>query len=146
MELMSRFLLIFWCFITIYACKNASEATHTSEAFHDFMVFYDQFHSDSLFQLEHITFPLQGLPSDLSSTKASNFRWEQESWEMHQPIDLSGEFERQFQAMDDEFIIEYIVHKTESYGMERRFAKLSDEWFLIYYAALNRIRINEQTQ
>jgi hypothetical protein len=93
---MNRFLLISWCFIAICACKNASEETYTSEAFNDFMVFYERFHSDSLFQLEHITFPLQGLPSDLSSTKTSNFRWEQENWEMHQPLNPEGEFTRRF--------------------------------------------------
>lgn len=105
------------------------------------MTFYEQFHSDSLFQIEHITFPLQGLPSDLSLEKPKNFRWEQESWEMHHPIDLKGEFTRRFQAMDDKFIIEYIIHENEEYGMERRFAKLSDEWFLIYYAALNKVQV-----
>ena len=47
----------------------------------DFLVFYDRFHSDSVYQLSHILFPLEGLPPDTDSLTASSgtFRWQKDS-------------------------------------------------------------------
>ncbi len=106
-----------------------------------FPEFYERFMTDSIFQMEHITFPLQGLPSDAKSNDFANneFRWQKEDWVMHQAFDpeKSG-FKVEFIPISPSVIQERITHHTGQYGMMRRFAKLGDEWFLIYYAGLNR--------
>ena len=108
----------------------------------DFYSFYKQFHSDSLFQIDHIVFPLEGLPNKVDSlTIASgDFRWQKEDWIMHRPVDYEmSDFKRQIIPLSDEMVIERIVHESGQYGMIRRFSKIVDEWYLIYYAGVNQL-------
>lgn len=117
------------------ACRSRAKAD-----FSDFAVFYEKFHQDSAFQMAHIQFPMQGLPDNAdSATLASNtFRWEPSNWKINKPIDFekSG-FSQQVQPLGDGLVIEKIVHESGKYAMLRRFAKLDDQWYLIYYAGLN---------
>lgn len=108
----------------------------------DFVLFYDKFHSDSLYQLEHILFPLEGLPPDTDSITANsgNFRWQRKDWILHKHFDsMEGNFSQQFVPMGDAMVIEQIRHTQAAYGMQRRFAKMDGEWQLIYYGAMNRL-------
>lgn len=103
----------------------------------DFETFYQQFHADSLYQMAHIQFPLQGVSSRPEDHGAS-FRWEKEDWRMHRSFSTSSGFRSDFTTLGDDLVIENIVHKNGQYGMERRFSRLGgDEWYLIYYAALH---------
>ncbi len=109
---------------------------------HDFETFYDQFHRDPDYQMAHISFPLEGLPSnaDAQTIAAGDFRWEAEDWQLHQPFQTENtEFERAFIAFGDDLVIEKITHKNGPFGTVRRFARLGGEWYLIYYAGLNRM-------
>lgn len=109
----------------------------------DFQVFYDAFHQDTSFQMEHIIFPLEGIPAGADSIIASKekYFWQKEDWVCHKPYDFeNGEFSHQFIRYSDDLIAERIEHNTGSYGMLRRFAKYDDEWYLIYYAASNRLK------
>ncbi len=135
----------------LWSCgQQPAETEETAEiaaelpdgAYGDFPEFYQRFMTDSLFQIEHITFPLQGLPSDAKSNDFSNedFRWQKENWVMHRAFDSSKSgFQVEFIPISPSVIQERITHHTGQYGMMRRFAKLGDEWFLIYYAGLNRL-------
>jgi len=107
----------------------------------EFQTFYDQFHKDSLFQVNHITFPLEGLPPQADSlTFVKGYRWQKEDWRMQKPIDTSsGEFSKTYSNLGSDMIIEHITHETGQFGIQRRFAKIGGEWNLIYYAALNRV-------
>jgi hypothetical protein len=128
-------LLAFLLLLTFTACGNERDASATAPD--DFAAFYERFHRDSLYQIEHINFPLEGLPGNAAEADAS-FRWERESWRMHKPIDPeeSG-FHSEFSRLGD-IVIERIVHESGEYGMMRRFARLNDgEWYLIYYVGLN---------
>lgn len=104
----------------------------------EFKNFYADFHSDSLYQIEHIQFPLQGVSSNPTDHHAG-FRWERADWRMHQLFDeATTGFSSQFTWLGDDFVIERIDHRNGQYGMERRFSRLSgDRWYLIYYAALH---------
>lgn len=102
----------------------------------DFKTFYDRFHSDSSFQIEHIQFPLQGVPEDRSMA-SDTFRFERSDWKLHQPFDSrGGSFERSFRVIGDKIVIEYIIYPPFQMVMERRFQKREDGWYLIYYKAL----------
>ncbi|MCB0685689.1 MAG: hypothetical protein KDC53_04165 [Saprospiraceae bacterium] len=119
----------------------ADDPTPVSSIPDDFRVFYDRFHQDTNYQIEHISFPLKGLPANADTLSNPDFYWQSASWKWHRPMDpnLSG-YERQWSAVSDDMIMETIVQKASGIGMERRFAKMDDEWMLIYYAGMNPIR------
>lgn len=114
----------------------------------DFKVFYQRFHSDSLYQMEHIMFPLEGLPdkADAATIAADTFRWTPENWRFQRSVDYEvSDFTRRIIPLNEVMVREYIVHKTGEFGMERRFAKIGGEWYLIYYAGLNRFAKPDST-
>jgi hypothetical protein len=118
-------------------------ATATSPANdRDFMAFYERFHQDSLFQLSHISFPLEGIPRvDSLGNYPADFRWQQENWKMHYPFNnADGEFVQEFVPLSESIIVENIRDAQGFFSMQRRFAKLGGEWKLIYYAAMNPTR------
>lgn len=105
----------------------------------DFLQFYERFHLDTAYQMQHITFPLAGVPDNRPF--AEQFRWERTDWIPHRPFDLdASNMERRFSRLDAQTIQEVLLHPQERAGMLRRFAKLDDEWYLIYYAGMNRLR------
>ncbi|MEM9848451.1 MAG: hypothetical protein AAF847_11215 [Bacteroidota bacterium] len=134
----------------LLACNN--EATTTDEqtstttdevqvVLDEFDRFYEKFHADSSFQKAHILFPLQGIPSnaDSASLRNNNFRWQQEEWVIQHKLAPDSEFKSTILPIDSALVIERIMHQSGDYAMERRFAKLNDEWMLIYYAGVNRV-------
>ena len=146
-----RFVIPFFCFFLLFGCKNNhSESTETPSELTsltgvvDFDKFYYRFHSDSIFQVNHIQFPLQGIPSNAGELEIeeSTFRWEKENWVAHKLI-TSAEFESTFQVLDETLITEFIIHKEGTMGMKRRFSKSESGWNLIYYAAMNPLKIHK---
>jgi len=122
-----------------FSCQPQQQSGDTpTEKDNSFEEFYDNFHKDSLYQIEHIQFPLQGVSSN-PTDHHSAFRWEREDWRMHKRFnEAESGFRSEFTQLGDDFIIERIVHNQGLYAMERRFSKLGgDEWYLIYYAALH---------
>ncbi len=147
-----RVLLIIICFIfTLAACKNNSSAEGGSQIMvakegskpsDEFMTFYEKFHSDSTYQMAHITWPLQGVTdekTDSVSVRKVLKSWEPKDWLIHHTMDYehSTEFARTFQVIGDVMVIEVIRAKALNFGQERRFYKNeNNEWELIYYADL----------
>ncbi len=129
------------------ACKNetkndTADSGDSMQLPEGFSSFYQRFHADSLFQMEHITFPLQGLPdnTDRETIDAGTFRWQKEDWNMMHPIDFQmSDYKRDLIPLTDEMVIERIIHKNGQLGMVRRYAIISSEWHLIYYAGVNRL-------
>jgi hypothetical protein len=102
----------------------------------DFEVFFDHFHKDSLFQIEHITFPLEGVKkvNDGPGNILVPVHWQQDEWVLHKAFnDFDGSFTRTYRQVGP-VIIEYITDQNDFFSMERRFAKIDGEWHLIYYA------------
>lgn len=107
--------------------------------------FYTRFHTDSLFQMSHILFPLEGLPEAMDTTRYGEaYYWNKESWHLHHPFNpMDTAFERQFQVIDSTLIREVIVHLMTGYRMERRFSFTGEDWQLIYYSPLRQpVRID----
>lgn len=137
--------ILFFCFISIlYSCKGGriSEPEVEKNLPDSFVEFYIQFHIDSIYQMDHIVFPLEGIPA-LTDTiirpeDFENFKWQKEDWVLHKNIsELKNSFQREYQEYEG-MIIETISHSSQTFSMTRRFAKLGEEWHLIYYAAMNR--------
>ncbi len=108
------------------AANAASEVEMTDQVPSSFMMFYDQFHRDSTFQMNRISFPL---PS-----QADNTPWLKENWSLHRPFNnLGDEYLRSF-ANFSGIITERIIHKSGLFEMNRRFAELGGHWHLIHYS------------
>jgi len=136
--LFSLIALSFWC------CdrKTSNNLTFVSleETNKDFRTFFDRFHSDSLYQIQHLANPVLGIPSMVKdeSLLDGSYVWPRESWVMHKPFNNIGdEYSRNYIVVDKNNIIENIKHNVSNFGMERRFTKKNGEWYLNYYAGMN---------
>lgn len=127
-----------------YGCKSKPTETVSPTSANnmpaDFEVFLEKFSTDTAFQMKHIIFPLEGRPSlkDEKDTIPHNFKWAKESWVKHGPYnDMNGTFSRSFLNFSG-IITEEIADNTGQFTMVRRFSKLGDEWFLIYYKEMGK--------
>lgn len=132
-----------WIFLAGWGtgCRQRSANPGASDSFAEF---YAQFHADSVYQMEHIPFPIGGMPSFTNSDLAQtpDFQWTLENWRLHRPLE-SKEFTQEFTQLGDGLIEEQILHQSGRFGMLRRFARMGDgEWYLIYFADLNPVRPN----
>ena len=102
----------------------------------DFIEFYERFHSDSVYQIEHITFPLEGFYRNFEEEEDIIYSiiWTEDNWILHRRFDPSDKFFKQeFQMLGNSAVTETISALDGLFRMERRFARLSDGWNLIYY-------------
>lgn len=119
----------------------AVEEPVVEELSDDFSNFYIRFHEDSLYQINHISWPLEGLPAKLDSIAGQDFKWQKEDWVLHRPFDPTSQtYVRSFDKISPDVIVEYIQDRNGQFGMMRRFARLGDDWNLIYYVAMNRLK------
>jgi hypothetical protein len=145
-----RFFLPYFLFAaSFFACKNqpkeSEQVTQTAVSLpQDFLDFYTQFHRDSLYQVAHIIWPLQGDTDEQVDSlhfQKKKTVWEQDKWRM-QKMDFNQDdyiFDRQM--LGDMLVIESIRPKTANYGIVRRFAKQGNgEWALIYYSDLQELK------
>ncbi len=106
----------------------------------DFVTFYDRFHQDSAFQMDHIMFPLEGLPNssgDNDTLTSDRFFWQKANWKLHKPFTDPGQhFTQWYEVPNDRVIEHWIQMNGTNLYMKRRFAKLEDGWYLIYYQGL----------
>jgi len=139
---------VFLALVLFIACKNKQQPSPppapgaASELPEGFAEFYQQFHNDSVFQMAHIVFPLQGLPGDADSLTIArdDYHWPAESWKMMHSFDFQmSDFRRELYTVNENMVVERIIHKSGELGMVRRFAKVAGEWHLIYYTGLNRL-------
>lgn len=144
-----KYLTIFFL-VAFFACKNTADkpantentATETPELPAGFADFYQQFHSDSLYQVAHIVWPLEGLPNnaDSATVAAKTFHWTPEEWKMQHQFDFQvSEYKREIVPLTETIVMERILHQSGQFGMIRRFAIVGGEWHLIYYAGVNRL-------
>ncbi len=142
------FLLYFVLILAFMSCKGGSNQkihgenkveadTSLNQLPRDFMEFYVKFHQDSIYQMNHISFPLEGAIS-ASETKNDSmipYKWRKDKWQLHHEFDsYNNIFVRKFYVFSDDLIIERITGVNDLFQMERRFGKLSDGWNLIYYS------------
>lgn len=131
---------------SLFTCGSdkGSQAETPTSSFEEFLTFYDRFHRDSLYQMTHIQFPLEGLPSNADSTTLArqDFHWQENDWVLMKEFNTEVGFERTFTPLTETLIVEQIVHESGRYGLQRRWAKQGKEWYLIYYADMNMLDFN----
>ncbi len=134
--------------IFLFACKDkpktAEEVRTTVQLPQDFLDFYNKFHQDSQYQVEHIVWPLQGdTDEQVDSThyQKKTTEWQQANWRMQRMNFDQSDYVIERQMLGDILIIERIRARSANFGIERRFAKQSDgQWNLIYYSDLQELR------
>lgn len=142
--------LVLPLFLLFFACKNEQAPSSPAETAGvepelpaGFTEFYQKFHTDSLYQMAHIVFPLEGLPNKADSTVIADnsFRWTEADWRMQHQVDFSmSEFKREIVPLTSSLVVERIYDEQHGFGMLRKFAIVGDgEWHLIYYAGMNRM-------
>jgi hypothetical protein len=98
----------------------------------EFEEFYNRFILDSVFQIEHVRFPLDGSLNECDTT----ILWTKANWEaIH--FDLRNDFYNPIDSnivKQDNSIFQYECIREEI-GLlcEMRFEKIGKEWYLIYY-------------
>ena len=137
---MSKALSIAFLTLLLAACKgDGAESTERKTDLDDtatsadFAEFYELFHTDSTFQVEHIAWPLDGNLQAAEDGGSVDVQWKPEDWVMHKPLELGTSFVREIDNSSPDLVIERIKTKEGSYIIERRFAKFGDMWTLIYY-------------
>jgi len=127
------------------ACNNnptlSSQETEVMEDPNGFIDFYHKFHTDSAYQMAHIVFPLEGVPSvaDTVYDGKGTYYHQKENWTMHRPIDTStGEFTREFD-IGEIMVTERIINQ-QNFMLVRRFYFNGKAWNLIYYADMNPVK------
>lgn len=125
----------------LLACKAETPASEmvsaTAEAVPaGFVAFYERFHADSLYQVEHIAWPLSGkrLQEGEVAGEAGAGRWTRDTWRVHKRVRPEDGFVLEYEVMGDDLVTERIAARQGNYELIRRFARLSDGWQLIYYA------------
>jgi hypothetical protein len=108
----------------------------------DFIEFYKKFHSDSAFQMQHIAFPLKGMPNfaDPEDMKENEFYFTADQWIIQKQGDPNKN-EMSYINLGDVAIEERIQEKENKLIVIRRFGKTFGEWNLIYYAGLNKYKV-----
>ena len=129
---------------TLMQCKNNgnnnSNITKTSELQQeelpkDFVGFFTKFHSDSVFQLNHISFPLDGFIRSPESDSMIPYKWRKNKWKLHNKFDnYDNIFTRKFYIFDENTVIEKITGIDSLFQMQRRFVKMHNGWNLIHYS------------
>jgi hypothetical protein len=148
MRLLSFLALVLLC--TAMACKNKPagqmmKAAELADLPQDFLTFYQKFHSDSAYQMAHITWPLKGEKSEnleTGGTKKVLAMWEPQSWQMLHLPDMSDVgLKRTFEAMSDVLISERLQYPMVNFGMERQFYKdENNEWNMIFYSEMQELK------
>ena len=129
-------------FATFTSCKQAEKSDSTPNLAEegdipsDFLQFYMRFHSDSLFQLNHIDFPID--------RKKENEQWTIDNWKMHTAFDdMGGQFQQTFKNFNG-LIIEYVRDQSGAFSLEKRFVKSSEGYKLMYYHVINAFEGSEE--
>lgn len=135
---MKRTLLVLTVIGFIFSCtqkqKNKSASDDSLQGLPEgFSEFYQKFHEDSIYQLDHILFPFQSRKYETKDMYTTH-TWQREDWKIHKALDKNQEgFEREYTVVDSQYLTEIIYLKAGGFGLERRFAYLDTAWYLVMY-------------
>ncbi|MEN2398584.1 hypothetical protein GKZ90_0002235 [Flavobacterium sp. MC2016-06] len=102
----------------------------------NFDAFNAKFHSDSVFQISRVDFPIEG-------THVSGFErynWTRKNWQfLPVPVSEKNEFQEYQHTLvkTDTLITEKFWIPDSGFEVERQFKLIDKKWFLIYYNDIN---------
>jgi hypothetical protein len=102
----------------------------------NFDTFNVNFHSDSIFQMSRINFPIRGQLID----GFENHDWNAKNWQFITTEVGSKNLPKEFREKvikTDSLVIENIWIENSGFKLERQFKKMNSQWFLTYYNEVN---------
>ena len=122
--------------------QKAAERTDLPK---DFLAFYQQFHTDSAYQMAHIDWPLKGEKLERQENggqKKVLTLWEPEQWTMLRMPDLQDVgLKIYYETISDVLITEKLQYPMVNFGLERQFFKdEQNEWQLIFYSEMQELK------
>lgn len=137
-----KIIFIASCLVLISCQNNKEESSALNvkdkkiKTIENFDQFDAHFHSDSLFQISRIDFPIEGL----SVSGFDKHKWTKENWEfMVVPVSSKnkiGNYEHSL-VKTDTLVIERFWIPDSGFEVERQFKLIKDKWFLVYYNDIN---------
>jgi hypothetical protein len=108
----------------------------SSDHLESFETFNIRFHSDSVFQISRINFPLEGKLVDGFEKQ----NWNSENWKLMKTpvtdkISLSG-YKHSLRKTDEEVIEKFWIDNS-GFKVERKFKRINGKWFLVFHADIN---------
>ena len=137
MKLITKYLTlagIGLCILILFAtCKTIRPGTTNksiSTSAEDFDEFYTKFHSDSLFQMSRIKFPLNGKSIDANGEKM----WTMQNWELMRTrifdVDTT-EYKITYKKYPKQFTQKAWLEDS-GFSSECKFELINKKWFLVY--------------
>lgn len=147
----SSFLSLFILALIFLSCNKVKEANSKSGAAvsnasvlkpvekelpENFDEFNKKFHSDSLFQVSRVDFPIEGK----HVTGFEQHNWTRKNWQFQAvPVAEKSEIEEYNHTLvkTDTLITERFWIPNSGFEVERQFKLIRNKWFLIYYNDIN---------
>lgn len=130
-----NFIMINSCIPSKKDSKDNQSREKNKATGEDFNDFYFRFHTDSLFQINRVIFPLKGFQSDNTTEESEGFDESNRSKDdwimMHQPVidsDLILETQK-----TDTLVEERIYIEGAGFETGRTFKRINNIWYLDYY-------------
>ena len=135
---MYKFVLIACAAIILCSCTQHRPKVSDKNA-EDFQVFYKKFHSDSVFQVSRIRFPLHGQWANLvdfgEKREFYDRTWTRDNWTMEKDHDYSDRAYRYKISYRLDTVLDqtYVVHTD--FSVSKFFVLDKGKWYLSYYTA-----------
>ncbi len=130
---MKKLFIILIVFL-IYSCsKKQKESIDYFNDINDssFISFYKNYFNDSIYQIEHTQFPLEGAYYEYDIEK----KWKKEKWYFlkNLPSELDTSLYNIQLKKENERVIEDIELKESGFSIQFQYQKIKEKWHLVYY-------------
>ena len=115
---------------------NNYEIKNTANEIESFDEFNMRFHTDSIFQLARINFPIGGKSID----GHEKHDWTLKNWQMLKNFVVEKSSNKEYKhslSKTDTLIVEKYWIPESGFQVERKFKRINNKWFLIFYNDVN---------
>lgn len=115
---------------------NNYQIRNTATEIENFNEFNIRFHTDSIFQLARVNFPIGGKSID----GFEKHDWTLKNWEMLKTLVIETSQTKDYKhslTKSDTLVIEKYWIPESGFEVERKFKRINNKWFLIYYNDVN---------
>lgn len=128
---MSQSFIICRVFLVLLMLGASCRSAKVGAAKEDFSNFYQQFLTDSTFQMQRVQFPLPG-QKITAEVQDTSYQWTEDNWIMLQEFELDPtQFERNLQVTDT-LATDEIYTPGAGFYFKMVFEPIKRKWFLVY--------------